>query len=161
MCLELCAHVCQCFGVHAVIHCSFLGTRECSQVFIDTRIPVTPTNCCAYTPKVLQHVHIPLNTCEHSCVPLNTCKHSHVTLNTCKQACVLFIPLNTCAYPKNWKKCRIRACTTELHGIKPVRLNGSFDSKCTRPETSHSYQSFKILINTSTGIIVDLNNLTF
>ena len=74
-----------CWGVHAVIHCSFWGTRECSQVFIDmraclqvcrdTHIPVTPTNCCAYTPKVLQHVHIPLNTCEHSCVPLNTCKH--------------------------------------------------------------------------------------
>ena len=87
--------------------------RACSQVCRDTHIPVTPTNCCAYTPKVLQHVHIPLNTCEHSCVPLNTCKHSHVTLNTCKQACVLFIPLNTCSYPKNWKKCRIRACTTE------------------------------------------------
>ena len=47
------------------------------------------------------------------------------------------------------------------HGIKPVRLNVSFDSKCTRPETSHSYQSFTILINTSTGIIVDLNNLSF
>ena len=48
-----------------------------------------------------------------------------------------------------------------VHGIKPVRLNGSFDSKRTRPETSHSYQSFTILINTSTGIIVDLNNLRF
>ena len=48
-----------------------------------------------------------------------------------------------------------------LHGIKPLRLNGSFDSKCTRPETSHSYQSFTILINTSTGIIVDLDNLRF
>ena len=48
-----------------------------------------------------------------------------------------------------------------LHGIKPVRLNGSFDSKCTSPETSHSYQSFTILINTFTGIIVDLNNLRF
>ena len=48
-----------------------------------------------------------------------------------------------------------------LHGIKPVRLNGSFDSKCTRPETSHLYQSFTIPINTSTGIIVDLNNLRF
>ena len=45
--------------------------------------------------------------------------------------------------------------------IKPVRLNGSFDSKCTRPETSHSYQSFTILINTSTGINVALNNLRF
>ena len=44
--------------------------------------------------------------------------------------------------------------TTKLHGIKPVRLNGSFDSKWTRPETSHSYQSFTILINTFTGIIV-------
>ena len=49
----------------------------------------------------------------------------------------------------------------DLHGIKPLRLNGSFDSKCTRPETSHSYQSFTILINTSTGIIVDLDNLCF
>ena len=48
-----------------------------------------------------------------------------------------------------------------LHGINPVRLNGSFVSKCTRPETSHLYQSFTILINTSTGIIVDLNNLRF
>ena len=48
-----------------------------------------------------------------------------------------------------------------IHGIKPVRLNGSFDSKCTRPETSHSYQSFTILINTSTGINVALNNLRF
>ena len=48
-----------------------------------------------------------------------------------------------------------------IHGIKPLRLNGSFDSKCTRPETSHSYQSFTILINTSTGIIVDLDNLRF
>ena len=48
-----------------------------------------------------------------------------------------------------------------LHGIKPVRLNGSFDSKYTRPETGHSYQSFTILINPSTGIIVDLNNLCF
>ena len=52
---------------------------------------------------------------------------------------------------KPWKN-RVSA----LHGIKPLRLNGSFDSKCTRPETSHSYQSFTILINTSTGIIVDL-----
>ena len=49
----------------------------------------------------------------------------------------------------------------KLHGIKPVRLNGLFDSKCTRPETSNLYQSFTILINTSTGIIVDLNNLRF
>ena len=48
-----------------------------------------------------------------------------------------------------------------LHGIKPVRLNGSFDSKCTRPETSHSYQSFTILINTFTGIIVYWHNLRF
>ena len=49
----------------------------------------------------------------------------------------------------------------KLHGIKPVRLNGSFDSKCTRPVTSHLYQSFTILINTSTGIIIDSNNLRF
>ena len=48
-----------------------------------------------------------------------------------------------------------------LHGINPVRLNGSFDIKWTRPETSHLYQSFTILLNTSTGIIVDLNNLHF
>ena len=53
-----------------------------------------------------------------------------------------------------------RSCET-LHGIKPVRLNGSFDSKCTRPETSHSYQSFTILINTFTGIIVYWHNLRF
>ena len=46
-----------------------------------------------------------------------------------------------------------------IHGINPVRLNGLFDSKCTRPETSRLYQSFTILINTSTGVIVDLNNL--
>ena len=49
----------------------------------------------------------------------------------------------------------------KLHGIKPVRLNGLFDGKCTRPETSHLYQSFTILMNTSTGIIVDSNNLRF
>ena len=48
-----------------------------------------------------------------------------------------------------------------LHGIKPVRLNGSFDSKCTRPETSHPYQYFTILINTFTGIIVYWHNLRF
>ena len=48
-----------------------------------------------------------------------------------------------------------------LHSIKPVHLNGSFDSTCTRPETSHLNQSFTILINTSTVIIVDLNNLRF
>ena len=29
-----------------------------------------------------------------------------------------------------------------LHGINPVRLNGSFDSKCTRPETSHFISIF-------------------
>ena len=49
-----------------------------------------------------------------------------------------------------------------LHGIKPLHLNGSFDSKCTRPETSHSYQSFTILINTSTlneTLIPKLKNL--
>ena len=54
-----------------------------------------------------------------------------------------------------------RSHTKGIHGIKPVRLNGSFDSKCTRPETSHSYQSFTILINTFTGIIVYWHNLRF
>ena len=58
-------------------------------------------------------------------------------------------------------KRQIPCHTYDIHGIKPVRLNGSFDSKCTRPETSHSYQSFTILINTSTGINVALNNLRF
>ena len=45
--------------------------------------------------------------------------------------------------------------------LEPLILYRVFDSKCTRPETSNLYQSFAILMNTSTGIIVDLNNLHF
>ena len=95
--------------------------------------------------------------------------HAHCTLFICMCSWVkvtprsdgLMGPSTTWSKQKERKKDHFCVCVCGVHGIKPVRLNGSFDSKCIRLETSHSYQSFTILINTSTGIIVDLNNLRF